>query len=92
MAAFDKVRSGISQLDEILDYIRMRQGTPEVKVVGEQDTPEVGSTGEVESVDGRFEPYEVHYAETFIVPECVGKYRLRAVSGPVKVMQAYVRN
>ncbi len=46
----------------------------------------------VESVDGSFEPYEVHYAETFIVPECVGKYRLRAVSGPVKVMQAYVRN
>ncbi len=34
----------------------------------------------VESVDGSFEPYEVHYAETFIVPECVGKYRLRAVS------------
>ena len=46
----------------------------------------------VESVDGSFEPYEVHYAETFIVPECVGRYRLRAVGGPVKVMQAYVRN
>ena len=46
----------------------------------------------VESADGSFEPYEVHYAETFIVPECVGKYRLRTVSGPVKVMQAYVRN
>ena len=45
----------------------------------------------VESVDGSFEPFEVHYAETFIVPECVGKYRLRAVKGPVKVMQAYVR-
>ena len=46
----------------------------------------------VESVDGSFAPYEVHYAETFIVPECVGRYRLRAVGGPVKVMQAYVRN
>ena len=46
----------------------------------------------VESIDGSFAPYEVHYAETFIVPECVGKYRLRAVDGPVKVMQAYVRN
>ena len=46
----------------------------------------------VESVDGSFDPYEVHYAETFIVPECVGRYRLRAVGGPVKVMQAYVRN
>ena len=46
----------------------------------------------VESVDGSFEPYEVHYAETFIVPESVGRYRLRAAAGPVRVMQAYVRN
>ena len=45
----------------------------------------------VESVDGSFAPYEIHYAETFIVPECVGKYRLRTVKGPVRVMQAYVR-
>ena len=51
-----------------------------------------GSSCLVESIDGSFAPYEVHYAETFIIPECVGKYRLRAVSGPVKVMQAYVRN
>ena len=45
----------------------------------------------VESVDGSFAPYEIHYAETFIVPECVGKYRLRTDCGPVKVMQAFVR-
>lgn len=45
----------------------------------------------VESADESFNPYEVHYAETFIVPECVGKYRLRAVDGPVMIMQAYVR-
>ena len=45
----------------------------------------------VESADGSFDPFEVHYAETFIVSECVVKYRLRAVGGPVKVMQAYVR-
>lgn len=51
-----------------------------------------GTSCLVESISGEFEPYEVHYAETFIVPESVGKYRLRAVNGPVKVMQAYVRN
>ena len=45
----------------------------------------------VESADKSFDPVEVHYAETFIVPECVGKFRLRAVGGPVRVMQAYVR-
>jgi mannose-6-phosphate isomerase class I len=45
----------------------------------------------VESADKSFDPFEVHYAETFIVPECAGKFRLRAVGGPVRVMQAYVR-
>lgn len=50
-----------------------------------------GTSCLVESIDGKFEPYEVHYAETFIVPESVGRYRLRATSGPIKVMQAYVR-
>ena len=50
-----------------------------------------GTSCLVESIDGNFEPYEVHYAETFIVPESVDRYRLRATSGPIKVMQAYVR-
>ena len=50
-----------------------------------------GTSCLVESIDGNFDPYEVHYAETFIVPESVGRYRLRATNGPIKVMQAYVR-
>ena len=45
----------------------------------------------VESLDGSFEDYEVHYAETFIVPASVGRYRVRAVEGAIKVIQAYVR-
>lgn len=35
----------------------------------------------VESPDGQFEPYTVHYAETFIIPECVGRYRIRPLNG-----------
>lgn len=31
----------------------------------------------VESPDGSFEPYIVHYAETFIVPAAVGRYTIR---------------
>lgn len=31
----------------------------------------------VESPDNQFEPFIVHYAETFIVPACVGKYSIR---------------
>ena len=45
----------------------------------------------IESRDGSFPPFEVHYAETFIVPACAGEYCLRAVEGPVRVMQAFVR-
>ena len=45
----------------------------------------------VESTDGSFPPFEVHYAETFIVPASAGEYRLRAAGGPVRVMQAFVR-
>ena len=36
-----------------------------------------GAEAVVESPTGAFEPYVVHYAETFIVPANVGAYRLR---------------
>ncbi len=45
----------------------------------------------VQSVDGSFSDYVVHYAETFIVPASVREYRIKADMGPVKVIQAYVR-
>ena len=40
-----------------------------------------GEEAVVESPEGRFEPFTVHYAETFIVPACVGEYTVRP-SGP----------
>ena len=45
----------------------------------------------VQSVDGSFSDYVVHYAETFIVPASVGEYRIKADNGPIKLIQAYVR-
>ncbi len=36
-----------------------------------------GEEAVVESPEGRFEPFVVHYAETFIIPACVGEYTLR---------------
>ena len=36
-----------------------------------------GEEAVVESPDGRFEPFVVHYAETFIIPACVGSYTIR---------------
>jgi len=40
-----------------------------------------GEEAVVESPDGRFDPFTVHYAETFIIPACVGEYSVRP-SGP----------
>ena len=52
-----------------------------------------GSAAVVESPDGAFAPFTVHYAETFIVPAAVGKYTIRpAVEGEeCATMKAYVR-
>ncbi len=36
-----------------------------------------GEEAVVESPDGAFEPFVVHYAETFIVPAAVGAYTIR---------------
>jgi mannose-6-phosphate isomerase class I len=39
-----------------------------------------GQAAIVDSLEGRFAPFEVHYAETFIVPATVGRYSVRPVS------------
>jgi hypothetical protein len=48
----------------------------------------------VESPDHAFEPFTVHYAETFIVPACVGRYRIspaRPTMRPFATVKASVR-
>ena len=49
----------------------------------------------VESPDRAFGPFVVHYAETFIVPACVGPYRISPagrVDKPLATIKAYVRS
>ena len=36
-----------------------------------------GDEAIIESANGEFEPFVVHYAETFIIPACVGEYTIR---------------
>jgi mannose-6-phosphate isomerase class I len=55
-----------------------------------------GEAAVVESPDGAFEPFEVHYAETFIVPAAAGDYVIRPsdgheADGPLATIKAYVR-
>ncbi|HXX99461.1 MAG TPA: class I mannose-6-phosphate isomerase [Candidatus Limnocylindrales bacterium] len=46
----------------------------------------------VESPDQAFEPFMVHYAETFIVPAAVGRYTIRpSKPGRCATIKAYVR-
>lgn len=53
-----------------------------------------GDAAVVESSSRAFEPFEVHFAETFIVPAAVGPFTIRAAScdgAQCAVMRAYVR-
>ena len=51
-----------------------------------------GHEAVVESPEGAFEPFVVHYAETFIVPAAVGRYTIRPTrSGRCATIKAYVR-
>ncbi|VYU66878.1 mannose-6-phosphate isomerase [Clostridium paraputrificum] len=55
-----------------------------------------GECAIVESIDGKFEPLEIHYAETFIIPACVGDYTIKPIKESdgkcIKVLKAFVRN
>lgn len=51
-----------------------------------------GSHAYIESTDGSFEPFEIHYAETAIVPAAVGSYRIVPGEGEIKMIVASVRN
>lgn len=48
----------------------------------------------VESPEGKFAPFTVHYAETFIVPAAVGKYTIRPINTykdhPCGTIKAYI--
>ena len=45
------------------------------------------------SAEGQYEPFELHYAETCIIPEAAGAYSIQAIDGePVKAIIACVRN
>jgi mannose-6-phosphate isomerase class I len=55
-----------------------------------------GREAVVESPDGAFEPFVVHYAETFIVPAAVGAYTIRthgeSVGTECATLKAFVRS
>jgi len=50
-----------------------------------------GEEAVVESLDGGFEPFTVHYAETFIVPASVGAYTIRPTGTEHEQMHATIK-
>ena len=53
-----------------------------------------GTEAVVESPHGAFDPFPVHYAETFIVPAAVGPYTIRPAArddSPLATLKAFVR-
>lgn len=50
-----------------------------------------GEAAIVESPEGKFAPFEVHYAETFIIPACIGRYTIKPLSGKCMTIKASVR-
>ena len=54
-----------------------------------------GDEAVVESPVGAFDPFVVHYAETFIIPACVGPYRISPLGKqdrPLATLKAFVRS
>lgn len=50
-----------------------------------------GESALVISPNNLFEPFKVHYAETFIIPASVGEYIIKPINGEIKYVKAYVR-
>ncbi len=52
-----------------------------------------GKAAKISSIDGSFKPFEVHYAETFIIPATIKEYYIEPSEEGEKVgvIQAYVR-
>ncbi len=54
-----------------------------------------GDAAVVQSPEGAFAPFTVHYAETFIIPACVGSYTISPVGAgtdkPLATIKAFVR-
>ncbi len=50
-----------------------------------------GESARIESVDGAFQPFEIHYAETAIVPASLGEYRIVPCEGKCMMVIAAIR-
>ena len=86
-------RTGLHRL-EFIDTYRYSLTKPAEAACG--DSVHVinlveGACAQIQSIDGSFAPFEIHYAETAILPAAIGRYRIVPVSGEIKMLTASVR-
>ncbi|MBC1531099.1 mannose-6-phosphate isomerase [Listeria booriae] len=79
----------VSERDWFTDYVDYDNSEQTVNMLNLIEGEEV----EVISVEGLFEPYTVHFAETFIIPAQIEKFRIRNlnVEQKVGVLRARIR-
>lgn len=87
------VRTGLHEREFIETRVYTLTEACELECEGTVSTCNVvgGKGAVIESTDGSFEPYEVHYAETFIIPGSVKNFVMKPLDGEVKILRATVR-
>ena len=87
-------RTGLHELEFIDTYRYSFDGQVMIEMHDSVDMLNLieGEEVQVASPTQAFEPYTIHYAETFIVPAAVGTYQLVATNGPVKVIRATIQS
>lgn len=94
--AFTRVETGLHELEFIETYVDTVRTQALHECGGEFSMLNLvdGEAAVVESPDGRFAPYEVHYAETFILPAGAGDFLIRPAKqgAEIKVLRSYVRH
>lgn len=91
---YKEIKTGLHELEFIETHVYTSANKVEHNT---NDTVNVfnlvdGKAAIIKSIDNKFEPYTVHYAETFIIPASVGKYTIEPIGGEIKYLKAYVRN
>ena len=90
-------RTGLHELEFIETRRHWLKETIELETKGSVNVLNQieGDAALVESTDGSFEPYEVHYGETFMIPAKLGKYKITPLENETEtflgIIQAYVR-
>lgn len=92
---YTEVKTGLHELE----FIETRVITTKQKIYQQTNKSVVmmnlvaGESAVIKSPKNKFEPYTVHYAETFIVPAQVGEFTIEPFDkNEIKVLKAYVRN